>query len=86
VGKVAISASPSYNPAAPDARAVEVGAPLALFSIRLAVGGNIAGGSNLARAQYAVDRDGRFLMITPVDDAVTSPITIVLNWAAALKR
>ena len=71
---------------APDARAVEVGTTVALFPIHLAVGGNIAVGSNLARAQYAVARDGRFLMITPVDDAVTSPITIVLNWAAALKK
>ena len=51
-----------------------------------AAGGNIAVGSNLARAQYAVGRDGRFVMITPVGDAVTSPITIVLNWAAALKK
>ncbi len=67
----------------PDARAVEVGTPTALFPVHLAVGGNIAVGSNLARAQYAVAPDGRFLMITPVDDAVASPITIVLNWTSA---
>jgi len=28
----------------------------------------------------------RFLMITPVDDVVSPPITIVLNWDAALKK
>ena len=71
---------------APDAQAVEVATPVALFPIHLAAGGNIAVGSGTARAQYAVGRDGRFLTITPVDDAVTSPITIVLNWAAALKK
>jgi hypothetical protein len=60
--------------------------PAALFPVHLAVGGNIAVGSGNARAQYAVARDGRFLMITPVDNGVASPITVVLNWTAALGK
>ena len=67
-----------------DGRAVQVSTPEVLFPVRLAAGTNIAIGSNLARAQYAVAPDGRFLMITPTDEAVTSPISIVLNWDAAL--
>ena len=38
------------------------------------------------RGHYVVARDGRFLMITPVDDAVATPITIMLNWTAALAK
>jgi hypothetical protein len=71
---------------APDARAVEAGAPVALFPTRLASGANIAAAGYNARAQYAVARDGRFLMIVPAEDAVASPITIVQNWTAALKK
>ena len=40
----------------------------------------------LARAQYAVAPDGRFLLNMAADDAVTSPITIVQNWTVGLKR
>ena len=71
---------------ASDGHSVEAGTPSPLFRVRPAVGGNIAVGSANARAQYAVARDGRFLMITPVDDAVSSPITLVLNWTAALQK
>jgi eukaryotic-like serine/threonine-protein kinase len=36
---------------------------------------------------YAVTKDGqRFLINTLVDEAVSSPITLVLNWTAGLKR
>jgi hypothetical protein len=69
-----------------DARSVEVNTPTPLFQARLAVGGNVAVGSSNARAHYVVARDGRFLMITPVDDAVATPITIMLNWTAALAK
>jgi len=80
--------SPGFGDDRCDARrgAIEVDTPIALFPVRLAIGGNIAVGSVTARAQWAVGRAGRFLMITPVDDAVTSPITIVLNWTAALAK
>jgi hypothetical protein len=36
--------------------------------------------------QYAVASDGRFLMNVTVDDDAASPISIVLNWATALKK
>ena len=71
---------------APDARTVDAGAPLALFPTRLASGGNAIAAGFAARAQYAVARDGRLLMNVAVDDALTSPITIVQHWDAALKK
>jgi dipeptidyl aminopeptidase/acylaminoacyl peptidase len=71
---------------APDTRALEAGAPVALFSTRLATGVNIATAGFQARAQYAVAPDGRFLMNIAADEAVTSPITIVQNWTAGLKK
>jgi hypothetical protein len=39
-----------------------------------------------SKAQHAVARDGRFLLHVSTEDATASPITIVLNWAAALKK
>jgi len=71
---------------ASDAKAADVGAPAELFPTRLPTGTSIAVTGVNARTQYAVARDGRFLMFTTIDDAVTSPITIELNWAAALAR
>lgn len=39
-----------------------------------------------ARNHYDVSRDGtRFLFMTPVDDDRASPLTVVVNWSAALK-
>jgi hypothetical protein len=39
------------------------------------------------RNLYAVTKDGqRFLINTVVDEAVSSPVTLVLNWTAGLKR
>jgi len=29
---------------------------------------------------YSASRDGRFLILQPVEEAVTSPITLLLNW------
>ncbi|MGH9253081.1 MAG: hypothetical protein ACRD3C_00770 [Vicinamibacterales bacterium] len=71
---------------APDTAALAAGAPVALFPTRLATGVNIAPAGPLARAQYAVAPDGRFLMNVTADEAVTSPITIVQNWAAGLRQ
>jgi Tol biopolymer transport system component len=68
------------------ARTVEVGAPGALFRTRLASGASIGSIDSVYSAQYAVATDGRFLMNVDVEDAVTSPITMVLNWTAALKK
>ena len=59
----------------------EAGAPVALFPTRIVDGGSGSGGAAsgvLARPQYAVARDGRFLINQPVDDA--APITLLLNW------
>ena len=71
---------------APDG-GLEAGPPVALFPMRLATGGNIAFTGFLARAQYAVAPDGRFLLNMAADNnAVASPITIVQNWTAGLKR
>jgi Tol biopolymer transport system component len=71
---------------APEAHTLEAGAPVPLFPTRLATAGNIPTNGFLARAQYAVAADGRFLMNTSADEGVTSPITIVQNWDAALKK
>jgi eukaryotic-like serine/threonine-protein kinase len=55
---------------------IEAGAPVPLFVTRL--GGAIQAAS---RQQYLVSTDGsRFLMNTVLEGAVTSPITLILNW------
>jgi Tol biopolymer transport system component len=71
---------------APERHALEAGTPVALFPTRIGTGANFAPAGFLARAQYAVAADGRFLMNVTTDDAVTSPITVVLNWTAGLKK
>jgi hypothetical protein len=57
----------------------ERGTPEALFSTRI-WGGGI---DSNQRPQYDVSRDGRFLINTVLDDATTSPITVILNWHPA---
>jgi len=52
------------------------GVPQALFDMRL-------GTSN---PSYDVGADGRFLVATPVEQAATVPMTVVLNWQAGLKK
>ena len=82
---------------APDARlmaapirvvqgAIDAGTPVALFPTRLATGSNMLAAGFNSSAQYAVSPDGRFLMNVSAEDAVMSPITIVLNWTAGLKK
>ena len=65
--------------------ALEVGAAIPLFAARVLNGAATNVGS---RQQYDVARDGqRFLLNVPLDDASTaSPITVVVNWAAGLKK
>ncbi len=65
-----------------DRQAMEPGTPRQLFSVRLAAGPNIYPG----RAQYAVAADGRFLLNISSDDVTASPIGIVLNWDAVLRK
>jgi dipeptidyl aminopeptidase/acylaminoacyl peptidase len=71
---------------APDTHTLDAGTPVPLFPTRLATGGNISPAGFLARAQYAVAPDGRFLMNVAADEAVTSAITIVQNWTMGLKK
>ena len=49
-----------------------------LFQTRMAMGGN----ANL-KQQYAVSRDGRFLLNVPVE--TSTALTLVLNWHLQLK-
>jgi serine/threonine protein kinase/Tol biopolymer transport system component len=72
--------------AASNGRVLDPGAPVALFTTRLASGANIAGAGFSASAQYGVASDGRFLMNVTTDDAAAPPITVVLNWTAGLKK
>ena len=59
-----------------NSETVEVGTPVRLFVTR--VGGWASG---LAGAQYVVSPDGQqFLMNTLSREAITSPITVILNW------
>ena len=58
----------------PDGRAVDAGAPVALFSKR--------------PGTYAVARDGRFLMFVNAGATAADvpPLTVVLNWDAGLNK
>ncbi|MDA2925138.1 hypothetical protein MYX65_10915, partial [Acidobacteria bacterium AH-259-L09] len=65
-----------------DSFTFEAGIPEALFETRY-------GESALfdLRNHYAVTDDGeRFLIVTRVEEAAASPITVVLNWSEELKR
>jgi Tol biopolymer transport system component len=69
-----------------DKQTLETGTPVPLFATRLASGSGITGVGALTKPQYAVAPDGRFLMNVAVEEATGSPITIVLNWDAELKK
>ena len=63
-------------PIAVRGSAVEPGTPVALFQTRILNGGADQPSGN----QYAVARDGRFLINTVVGDEATPPITVLQNW------
>jgi len=64
---------------APDGQAVEAGSPIPLFTTRV---GRALQQTDI-NPHYVVAPDGqRFLMNTVVEDANTSPITVILNWKA----
>ena len=67
-------------------RQLEAGTAVALFETKLATGANINSTGRGSKAQYAVARDGSFLMNVTVEAATASPITVVLNWDAALTK
>jgi Tol biopolymer transport system component len=71
---------------ASQARAVTVGAPVALFTTHLATGAGITPTGYASRALYAVAADGRFLMNATLEEDHPMPIIIVQNWAEALKK
>lgn len=63
----------------PTGQALDVAVPVPLFTTAIDDSGR-------AKPQYVVDRSGqRFLMSVPAD-ASASPITIVQNWMAGLKK
>jgi Tol biopolymer transport system component/tRNA A-37 threonylcarbamoyl transferase component Bud32 len=63
---------------------IEPGVPRALFATRIATSGPYVFSAGIfAKAQYAVAADGRFLM-NVAEDVSAPPITLVVNWAAAL--
>jgi hypothetical protein len=68
--------------ASADGQTMDASAPVPLFPTRLASGPAVPPG----RSQYAVAPDGRFLLNTVVDESSASPITVVLNWTAALTK
>ncbi len=55
---------------------------MALFPARIGAGGTVTNN----RPQYAVARDGRFLLNQPVADATAAPITLILNWHPDAKK
>jgi Tol biopolymer transport system component len=63
----------------PAAGALSLSAPVALFPTYLATGGNVVG----SKPQYAVTRDGRFLLNTRVESA-SQPIVVSVNWMREL--
>ena len=50
----------------------EAAPPVALFQTRVSV--------NPAKQEYAVSRDGRFLINEPVEESTADPIRLILNW------
>jgi eukaryotic-like serine/threonine-protein kinase len=58
---------------------IEPGTPVPLFQTRI-----WGGTANTIHHQYAVTRDGRFLINTTLDDAF-SPITLIQNWRPPAK-
>jgi Tol biopolymer transport system component len=53
----------------------DVKLPVALFQTHLANGNNVIGN----KAQYAVSRDGRFLL-NAVDESASAPVVVTVNW------
>ena len=70
-------------PIAMKGATIEPGLPTALFQTRIAYSGTSSIG---IRPQYDVAPDGRFLINVSTEEASTPPITVILNWAPALKK
>jgi hypothetical protein len=64
-----------------DGRNFAAGSPRPLLETRAAAP-VVPGASS-----YAVTRDGqRFMLITPIEESSASPITVVLNWTAGVRK
>src|SRR5262249_4024633 len=64
---------------AQNGSSVDVETPVTLFPTRIAKFGTSF------KPQYAVSRDGRFLIDQPLRESIT-PITLILNWKSAAKK
>jgi eukaryotic-like serine/threonine-protein kinase len=53
----------------------EAASPVALFQTRI-----VGGPNQILKHQYAVSREGRFLINEPAEGSTTTPITLILNW------
>ena len=62
---------------------LEVGTPTPLFETRMF--GGPTTGINL-RGQYVTSDGQRFLVNVPIDEPTSTPMTVVLNWTASLKK
>jgi hypothetical protein len=56
------------------------GVPKPLFQTR------VAAGVTSQRTHYVPSRDGQRFLVNVATDAVASPITVVVNWTATLKK
>lgn len=68
-------------PIATSSATIAPGTPVALFQTRIAGGATDVSFGN----EYDVSNDGRFLINTVLEDAA-SPITLLQNWTAGLKK
>jgi Tol biopolymer transport system component len=68
-------------PVTPTSSKFEGGKPVALFPTRIAGGGTVA----TNRPQYAVSKDGRFLINQRLEESTNTPITLLLNWKPPAK-
>jgi Tol biopolymer transport system component len=62
---------------------LEVGTPVPLFEARM-LGGPTTGVN--MRGQYATSDGQKFLVNVPIEDAASTPMTVVLNWTSTLKK
>jgi eukaryotic-like serine/threonine-protein kinase len=68
-----------------DRPTLEPGAPMPLFTTRLATGANVSVGG-LSKQQYSIAPDGRFLMNVAVEETTAQSITVALNWEAGINK
>jgi hypothetical protein len=64
---------------AASSTAFEAGTPAVLFSTRIVT-------TPTPKNQYAVSRDGRFLINQRMEESITTPITLILNWNPVQKK